>query len=157
MAAIWGHRRSESAYHAARSAGLPRSPIDNIVMGPLMVVAAARWGILDESLEARVSMWVERAGHARGRALLVQAQGLRALARGEHSKAEKLFHDAAQSFATLKLDHERALALADHARSLTALGRDGDAEAALAEARAVAERIEAVALRATLDATTVRA
>ncbi|HEX9435596.1 MAG TPA: adenylate/guanylate cyclase domain-containing protein [Candidatus Limnocylindria bacterium] len=157
FAAIWGQRRSESAYHAARSAGLPRGPVDVVAIGPLMVVAAARWGIDDEALEARVSEWVERTGHARGRALLVQAEGLRALARGEHAKAEKLLVDATQSFATLRLEHERAVALRDHARALSTLGRAAQADAATDEARAIAERIEAGALRASLEAEALRA
>ncbi len=142
FAAIWGQRRSESAYHA---------------IGPLMVVAAARWGIDDEALETRVSEWVERTGHARGRALLAQAEGLRALARREHAKAEKLLLDAVQSFATLRLDHERAVALVDRARSLRRLGREGDADGDLEEARVIAERIEAAALRGALDAEALRA
>lgn len=149
--AIWGQRRSESAYHAARSAGLPKSPHDQILIGPLVVVAAARWGIADEAIEARVSEWVERSGHARGRALLVQAQGLRALARGEHAKAEKLLLDAVQSFATLKLDHERAVALGDQARALRALGRATDAGAVIEEARSLADRLGAAALKAALE------
>jgi tetratricopeptide (TPR) repeat protein len=157
LAAIFGQRRSESAYHATRSAGLPRERLDHVTLGPLMVVAAARWGIDDGALEERISGWVERTGHARGRALLVQAQGLRALARGEHAKAEKLLLDAVQSFATLRLDHERAIALGDHARALRALGRAADADAAVDEARAVAERIEANALRASLEAEPLRA
>ncbi len=156
LAAIWGQRRSESAYRSARSAGVPRSPLDLVAIGPLMVVAAARWGIEDEPLEARVSEWVERTGHARGRALLGQAQGLRALARGEHAKAEKLLLDSIQSFGTLRLDHERAVALADRARALAALGRAVEAEAALDEARAIAERFDAGALGASLDAVTTR-
>ncbi|MBI2983149.1 MAG: hypothetical protein HYY42_03040 [Chloroflexi bacterium] len=122
-----------------------------------MVAAAARWGIDDEPLETRVSEWVERTGHARGRALLGQAQGLRALARGEHAKAEKLLLDAVQSFATLRLDHERAIALADHARALTALGRAAEAGAELDDARQIAERLEAGALRAVLETEALRA
>jgi tetratricopeptide (TPR) repeat protein len=157
FAAIWGQRRNESAYHAARSAGAPRGIFDLVAFGPLVLAAAARWGIDDDAFETRISQVVERTGHARGRALLVQAQGLRALARGEHAKAEQLLLDAIQSFATLKLDHERAVALGDRARALRALGRAADADAVIEEARAIAERIEANALRASLEAEPLRA
>jgi adenylate cyclase len=158
LAAIFGHRRNESAYHAARSAGFPRTdPFDLVFTGPLIVVAAARWGIDDEPFEDRIAAAVEVSGHARGRALLLQGQGLRAQGRGEHAKAEKLLLDAIQSFATLRLEHERAVALADRSRSLAALGRPADAEAGIEEARAIAERIEAAALRASLDALAARA
>jgi hypothetical protein len=87
----------------------------------------------------------------------MQAQGLRALGRGEHTKAEKLLDDASRSFATLRLDHERAIALADRSKSLAALGRSSEAEAGLEEARGIAERLEAAALRASLDALVARA
>jgi predicted ATPase/class 3 adenylate cyclase len=156
VAAVWGQRRSESAYHAARSAGVPRSVMNVTVFGPTMLVAAARWGIDDETHRDRVVTAVERAGHARGRALLVQAKALRALARGEAAKAEQLLLDAIQSFATLRLDHERAVAMGDRARALSALGRSAEAGRELAEARAVAERLGAAALRATLESEPVK-
>jgi hypothetical protein len=110
-----------------------------------MVLAAARWRIDDETFEDRVAAAVDRSGHARGRALLVQAQGLRAQRHEELAKAEKLLFDAVQAFATLGLDYERAVALADHARVLQALGRDARAECD--EAKAIAERLGAAALR----------
>ena len=157
FAAIWGQRRSESAYHAARSAGVPRGVTSLTLFGPPMLVAAARWGIDDEALRDRVLAAVERAGHARGRALLVQAKALRALARGEAAKAEKLLLDAIQSFATLRLDHERAVAMGDRARALTALGRGADAARELDEARAIADRLGAKALRGSLEAEPVPA
>jgi hypothetical protein len=69
---------------------------------------------------------------------------------GELAKAEKLIFDAVQAFTTLRLDYERAVALADHARVLAALGR-ADHQAQLDEARAIAERLGANALRAALD------
>jgi len=156
-AAIWGQRRSESAYHAARSAGVPKSITGQALFGPVMVLAAARWGIDDEAFEERIAAVVERTGHARGRALLAQAQALRALGRGEGARAEKLLLDAVQAFATLRLDHERAVALADRARALEALGRRSDAAAERDEARTVAERIGARALLAALAEEPVRA
>jgi hypothetical protein len=55
-----------------------------------------------------------------------------------------------QAFATLRLDYERAVALADLARVLAALGRP-DHQAQLDEARAIAERLGATALRIALD------
>ena len=74
FSAIWGGHPNESAYHAARSAGFPRGPLDGAIVGPLMVLSAARWGIDDETLAARVVEWTERTGHARGRALLAHAR-----------------------------------------------------------------------------------
>ncbi len=157
FSAIWGQRRSESAYHSARSAGVPHDISDLVLFGPLMVVTAARWGIEDPALEERVSDAVDRTGHSRGRALLVQAQALRALARGEHAKAAALLLDAVQAFATLRLDHERAVALRDRARALSAGRDEAGARADLDEARRVAERLHAAALLATLDVDAVRA
>src|SRR5258706_15869908 len=83
LSAIYGWRASESAYQAARSAGAPMGIIDKTVWGPVMVLAGARWGIDDDTNEERVAALIERTGYARGRALLTQAQGLRALRRGE--------------------------------------------------------------------------
>jgi len=60
-------------------------------------------------------------------------------------KAEKLIFDAVQAFATLRLDYERAVALSDHARVLAALGRDHRAECD--EAKAIADKLGAIALR----------
>ncbi|HEY8648932.1 MAG TPA: adenylate/guanylate cyclase domain-containing protein [Candidatus Limnocylindria bacterium] len=151
LASIYGQRESESAYQAARSAGWPTGVVDRTVWGPLMVLAAARWGIDDDAHEERVAALTDKTGHARGRALLAQAQGLRAMRRGEHGRAERLLFDAAQAFATLQLGHERAVAQLDHARALQALGRHDDAAAELAEVRAGAEAIGARSLAA--DAT----
>ncbi|GAC1457679.1 MAG: hypothetical protein NVSMB8_05540 [Candidatus Limnocylindrales bacterium] len=148
LASIYGQRESESAYQAARSAGWPTGIVDRTVWGPLMVLAAARWGIDDDAHDERVAALTEKTGHARGRALLVQAQGLRALGRGEHGRAERLLFDAVQAFATLQLDHERAVAQVDHARALQAVGRHEDAAAELIEARSGAERIGARSLAA---------
>jgi len=148
LASIYGLRESESAYQSARSAGWPAGVVDRTVWGPLMVLAAARWGIVDDAHDERVATLTEKTGHARGRALLVQAQGLRALGRGEHGLAERLLFDAIQAFATLQLDHERAVAQLDHARALRALGRQDEAAAELLEARAGAERIGARSLAA---------
>ena len=151
LAAVYGWRESESAYQAARSAGWPQGIVERTLWGPLLTVAAARWGIPDEALEERTSSLVERAGYARGRALLAHAQGLRALARDEHVKAEKLLFDAAQAFATLRLEYERHVALADHARALAAHRRDDEAAAERSEVRSYAERAGAKALLATLE------
>jgi hypothetical protein len=142
-------RDSESSYHAIRSAGYPKGLVDQAIIGPLAVLAAARWGIDDEPFVARIESVVERTGHARGRALLTQAEGVRALRRGDHAKAEKLLFDAVQAFATLRLDYERAVALADHARVLAALGRDYAKECD--EARAIADRLGAVTLRTAVE------
>ncbi|OLD10468.1 MAG: hypothetical protein AUJ06_01985, partial [Chloroflexi bacterium 13_1_40CM_3_70_6] len=49
LTAVYGMRESESSYHAARSAGYPKSMIDQTLMGPLLVLAAARWRIEDEA------------------------------------------------------------------------------------------------------------
>jgi hypothetical protein len=76
----------------------------------------------------------------------VHAEGLRAGRRGELAKAETLLFDAVQAFATLRLDYERAVALADHARVAAALGH-GDPAAEFEEAKQIAERLGAVALR----------
>ena len=65
---------------------------------------------------------------------------------GELAKAERLIFDAVQAFATLRLDYERAVALANHARVLASLGR-ADHREELDEARAITERLGAVALR----------
>ena len=69
---------------------------------------------------------------------------------GELAKAEKLIFDAVQAFATLRLDYERAVALIDHSRVLAALGR-ADHPAEIDEARAIAERLGAVALRTSME------
>jgi class 3 adenylate cyclase/tetratricopeptide (TPR) repeat protein len=156
LASFYGLRVSESAYHALRSAGYPKHSVDVALIGPLMVLAAARWRIDDETFEDRVGTAVDRSGHARGRALLVQAQGLRAQRHDELAKAEKLLFDAVQAFATLRLDYERAVALADHARVLQALGR-ADAQAECDEAKAIAERLGASALRIAAENITVPA
>ena len=153
LCSIYGWRESESAYHAARSAGTPTGIIDKVVWGPNMAVAAARWGIEDGGNEERVAALVERIGYARGRALLAQAHGLRALRGGEHVKAEHLFFDAMQAFKTLALDYERMVATIDHARALAAQGRTEEAMAERADVRAYAERNAANALLGTLEPT----
>jgi hypothetical protein len=149
LTAFYGMRDSESSYHAVRSAGYPKGLVDQALFGPLLVLAAARWRIDDEAFEDRICVAVEKSAHARGRALLTQAQGVRATHRGELAKAEKLLFDAVQAFGTLRLDYERAVALADHARVLSALGRDGSQECD--EAKAIAERLGAVALRTAVE------
>ncbi|HET7701580.1 MAG TPA: hypothetical protein VFM06_12025, partial [Candidatus Limnocylindria bacterium] len=115
------------------------------------VLAGARWGIDDPAFVERIESRVERAGHARGRALLLQAEGLRAQRAGEHTKAAKLLFDAVQSFTTLKLDYDRAVALADLARSLRETGRRDQAGTFCDEARAIAERLRAMALRTAIE------
>jgi len=157
FAAYYGLRESESAYHALRSAGQPKAIIDHMLVGPLMVLAAARWRVPDEAFEDRVASIVERTGHARGRALLTQAEAIRAYHAGEHIKAAKLLFDAVQAFATLKLDYERAVALADLARALHDVpGREEQAQAQCDEAKAIAERLSATALRVAAENLTVR-
>ncbi len=151
LAAYYGQRESEGAYHAMRSAGQPKSLGDQMLIGPLLVVAAARWRIDDETFEERVAEVIERTGHSRGRALLTQAEGLRASRKGEHTKATKLLFDATQAFATLRLDYERAVALADLARSLRETGGRDQAQEFCDEARAIAERLHADALRAAIE------
>ena len=151
LAAIYGWRESESAYQAARSAGAPGGILERAIWGPPMAVAAARWGIDDDTNDERIATLVERTGYARGRALLTQAQGLRASGRGEHAKAEKLLFDAVQAFATLNLEYERMVALADHATALAAQRRLDDAAAERAEVRAYAERANAKALLGALE------
>ena len=157
FAAYYGLRESESAYHALRSAGQPKAIIDHMLIGPLMVLAAARWRIPDEAFEDRVASIVERTGHARGRALLTHAEAIRAYHAGEHIKAAKLLFDVVQAFATLKLDYERAVALADLARALRDVpGREEQAQAQCDEAKAIAERLSATALRVAAENLTVR-
>ena len=153
LAAVYGWRASESAYQAARSAGAPGNIVDSTIWGPVMVAIAARWGVDDKTNDDRVAALVERSGYARGRALLVQAQGLRASRRREHAKAEKLLFDAMQAFATLDLEYERMVALADHATALAAQRRLDDAAAERAEVRAYAERANAKALQGSLEPT----
>jgi hypothetical protein len=150
VTAYYGMRESESSYHAIRSAGYPKGLVDQTLIGPLAVLAAARWRIDDEPFVTRIEAVVERTGHARGRALLTQAEGVRAMQRGEIAKAEKLMFDAVQAFTTLRLDYERAVALADHARVLAALGRT-DHRQESEEAKTIAERLGAVALRTAVE------
>ena len=150
LTAVYGLRESESSYHAVRSAGYPKGLVDLALVGPMAVLAAARWRIDDQPFVERIAAVTERTGHARGRALLTQADGVRAMQHGELAKAEKLIFDAVQAFTTLRLDYERAVALADHARVLAALGR-ADHQAQLDEARAIAERLGATALRNSLE------
>jgi tetratricopeptide (TPR) repeat protein len=145
VSAYYGMRESESSYHAIRSAGYPKGLVDQTLIGPLAVLAAARWRIDDQPFVERIEAVIERTGHARGRALLTQAAGVRAMQRGELAKAEKLVFDAIQAFGTLRLDYERAVALADHARVLAALGR-ADHRQECDEAKAIADRLGAVAL-----------
>jgi adenylate cyclase len=157
IAAYYGLRESESAYHAIRSAGQPKSIVDLTLLGPLLVLAGARWRISDEAFEDRVAAVVERTGHARGRALLTHADAIRAYHAGEHSKSAKLLFDAVQAFASLKLDYERAVALADLARALQGVpGQDEQAQAQCDEAKAIAERLGATALRVAAENLTVR-
>jgi adenylate cyclase len=157
LAAYYGLRESESAYHAVRSAGQPKSIVDLTLLGPLLVLAAARWRVPDEAFEDRVATVVERTAHARGRALLTHAEAIRTHHAGEHAKAAKLLFDAVQAFATLKLDYERAVALADLARALRNVpGREDQAQAQCDEAKAIAERLGATALRVAAENLTVR-
>jgi len=153
LAAVYGWRASESAYQAARSAGAPGNIVDSTIWGPVLVAIAARWGVDDKTNDDRVAALVERSGYARGRALLVQAQGLRAARRDEHAKAERLLFDAMQAFATLDLEYERMVALADHATALAAQRRLDEAAAERAEVRAYAERASAKALQGSLEPT----
>jgi len=157
LTAVYGFREAESAYRAIRSAGYPRSAVDVVLIGPLVVLAAARWRIEDPAFAERIERAVERSGHARGRALLVHAEGIVAQQAGEHTKASKLLFDAVQSFATLRLDYERAVALADLARSLRETGRRDQAGTFCDEARAIAERLHAAALRLAIDQVAVTA
>ena len=150
LSAYYGMRESESSYRALRSAGYPKGLVDQALIGPLAVLAAARWRIEDQPFFERIEAVVERTGHARGRALLTQAEGIRTMQRGELGKAEKLIFDSVQAFATLRLDYERAVALADHARVLAALGR-ADHQAQFDEAKAIAERLGATALRVAVE------
>jgi tetratricopeptide (TPR) repeat protein len=150
LTAVYGLRESESSYHAIRSAGYPKGLVDQALIGPLAVLAAARWRIEDQPFFDRIEAVVERTGHGRGRALLTQAEGIRAMQRGELAKAEKLIFDAVQAFGTLQLEYERAVALIDHSRVLAALGR-ADHRAQVDEARAIAERLGAVALRVAVE------
>jgi len=150
LTAVYGVRESESSYHALRSAGYPKGLVDLALIGPLAVLAAARWRIDDQPFFDRIAAITERTSHARGRALLTQAEGVRAMQHGELGKAEKLIFDAVQAFGTLRLDYERAVALADHARVIAALGRADHAQE-LEEARAIAERLGAVALRTAVE------
>ena len=157
LAAYYGLRESESAYHAVRSAGQPKSIVDLTMLGPLLVLAGTRWRIPDEAFEDRVAAVVERTSHARGRALLTHAEAIRSYHAGEHAKAAKLLFDAVQAFATLKLDYERAVALADLARALQGVpGREDQAQAQCDEAKAIAERLSATALRVAAENLTVR-
>ena len=153
LAAVYGWRESESAYQASRSAGTPSGIVDRTIWSPVLTVAAARWGIDDDANDERTAALIDRTGYARGRALLTQAQGLRALRAGEHAKAEKLLFDAMQAFGTLRLEYERMVALADHARSLAAQQRFDEAAAERAEVRAYTERANAKALLGTLEPT----
>ena len=157
LTAVYGHREAESSYRAIRSAGYPKGLVNVVVIGPLAVLAGARWRIEDPAFVERVEAAVEKSGHARGRALLVQAEGIRAQAAGEHTKAAKILFDTVQSFATLKLDYERAVALTDLAKSLPFMGRGEQAQAQLDEARAIADRLGAAALRAAIDGVLVTA
>ncbi len=157
LAAFYGLRESESAYHAVRSAGQPKSIVDLTLLGPLLVLAAARWHVPDEAFEDRVATIVDRTGHARGRALLTHAEAIRAYHAGEHSKSAKLLFDAVQAFASLRLDYERAVALADLARALRNVpGGEQQAQAQCDEAKAIAERLNATALRVAAENLTVR-
>src|SRR6185436_15277368 len=142
---------------AIRSAGYPKGLVNLVVIGPIAVLAAARWRIDDPAFIERVETAVEKSGHARGRALLVQAEGLRAQMAGEHTKAAKLLFDSVQSFATLKLDYERAVALSDLAQSLPETGRRDQAQSQLDEAKAIADRLKAVALRTAIEQVAVTA
>jgi hypothetical protein len=100
---------------------------------------------------------VERTGHARGRALLAHAGAIRAYHSGEHARAAKLLLDVVQAFATLRLDYERAVALADLARALHGVpGSEERARANCDEAKAIAERLGATALRVATENLTVR-
>jgi hypothetical protein len=131
--------------------------VDLTLLGPLLVLAAARWHIADEAFEDRVAAVVDRTSHARGRALLTHAEAIRTFHAGEHAKAAKLLFDAVQAFATLKLDYERAVALADLARALQGMpGREEQAQAQCDEAKAIAERLSATALRVAAENLTVR-
>ncbi|HEX9495308.1 MAG TPA: adenylate/guanylate cyclase domain-containing protein [Candidatus Limnocylindria bacterium] len=151
LSAIYGWRKSESAYQSARSAGGPGGMMERAIWGPTLVVATARWGIEDDANDERIAALVERTGYARGRALLTQAQGLRAFGRGEQVKAEKLLFDAMQAFATLDLEYERMVAMADHARALATLHRADEAAAERSEVRAYCERTNAKALLGSLE------
>ena len=69
----------------------------------------------------------------------------------------ELRFDAVQAFSTLKLDYERAVALADLARALQNVpGREEQAQAQCTEAKAIAERLGATALRVAAENMTVR-
>jgi hypothetical protein len=157
LTAVYGLREAESAYRAIRSAGYPKSSVDMVLIGPLGVLAAARWRIEDPAFGERVELAVERSGHARGRALLLQAEGVAAQKSGDYTKSAKLLFDAVQAFGTLKLDYERAVALADLARSLRETGRRDQASTFCDEAKAIAERLNAVALRLAIEQVAVTA
>ena len=58
-----------------------------------------------------------------------------------------------QAFATLNLEYERMVALADHAKALAAQHRFDEATAERAEVRAYGERADAKALLGTLEPT----
>src|SRR5258708_13113189 len=74
LSAIYGWRKSESAYQSARSAGGPGGMMERAIWGPTLVVATARWGIEDDANHERIATLVERPRYARGRAPLPPAQ-----------------------------------------------------------------------------------
>ena len=122
LAAFYGLRESESAYHAIRSVGQPKSIVDATLLGPLLVLAAARWHLPDEAFEDRVAAIVDRTGHARGRALLTHAEAIRAYTRANIRSRRSCCFDAG-GVRNLKLEYERAVALAiSSARSETVPG-----------------------------------
>jgi len=88
---------------------------------------------------------------------MTHAEAIRAYHAGEHAKSAKLLFDAVQAFASLKLDYERAVALADLARALGGVpGREEQAQAQCDEAKASAGRLGATALRVAAENLTVR-
>src|SRR5256886_3252571 len=93
--AYYGMRESESSYHAIRSAGYPKGLVDQALIGPLAVLAAARWRIDDQPFFERIEAAGQRPRHAPGPALPTPAEGDRAPERGEAGRAAKLHFDAA--------------------------------------------------------------
>jgi len=154
LAAVYGGRTEPEAWHAARRTGFPRTMTGKVLWGPVLCLTAARWGIDDEAFEEAITRVVELTGSARGRALLTQAQGVRALRRGEHALAEQMLFDAVQAFGTLRLDYARATALADQSQAITARGRAADAKTVRSEAIALADSLGAVALARSIEGAT---
>ncbi len=149
LAAYYSARTAEAAYAElrpkdTRDLAYPKHIASRVLLGPTVSLAGARMGAGDAGGIAMAAELAKRAGHRRGSAMATHADGLR-----ERDVAR--LREALAEYERLGLAFEQALCLHDLALVLAReAAAHGEIEALLSRARALAERLGAEPLLASL-------